>query len=228
MEDLKNVFAGAVLMDTAAFQLLAERFPQLTFPGKVKLQSANGGSRADGKNEAYECFEGNRFVSDFRTVLFPQTPDVRTYSSFTHEPEGAGICTIPTEFGGNVVLCQYLNGLMWNGYRRKTILNALDSVIPGGMVVRLMTNGLALDVLARKDDRTGKTAGAFLLNLSIGETPDLELAIRNPAFDEYELLLPKQEPVKLIPVSDSGEEKRFIIPGLTAWQPALIRGKTQI
>lgn len=160
------------------------------------------------------------------TVITPVSEDVKKFSCFTHDPEHtAGVCTIPTIYGGNVVLMQYFRGWMWNGFRRKSILDALDSVIPGGMSVRLMTNGFSVNVLARKDDQTGKTIGAFLLNLSIGETMDLELAIRNPAFEEYQMFLPKQaEPVKLTLLSGTASEKRYRIPALTGWQSALIAG----
>ena len=96
------------------------------------------------------------------------------------------------------------------------------------MAVRLLTNGFAVNVIARKADRSGKTAGAFLLNLSIGATPELEVAIRNPEYQEYELILPKQPPVKLVPYMAGENELCFRIPALSGWQSALIAGSSRM
>ena len=37
-KDLQEVFSGTVLMDTETFQLLAERFPQLTFTSAIRMK----------------------------------------------------------------------------------------------------------------------------------------------------------------------------------------------
>ena len=223
-KDLQEVFSGTVLMDTEAFQLLAERFPQLTFTSAIRIKNADGVSLAAGGEAFYECFENKYHALDFKNVIYPQTDAVQVFSSFSHDQSAAGICTVPADFGGTVVITQYLNGRIWNGYRRKKTLDALDSAIPGGMPVRLMTDGFAVNIVAHCDCSSGKTAGAFLLNLSIGSTPQLELAIRNPAFAEYQLITQGEEPVKLSDVSGNAAEKRFIIPPLRGWQPALIAG----
>ena len=223
-EDLTPVFSRTVLMDVAAFRLLKTRFPLLKFPEKVRFTDIDGNAHAAGGEDIYECFESRYQALNFHTMIHAESPDVKAFSSFSHNADAMGICTISTEFGGNVVLIQSLDGQLWTGYRRKSILDALDSVIPGGMAARLITNGFKINILTRQDDRNGKTTGVFLLNLSIGGTPDLELAIRNPAFTEYQIIIPKQDPVKLIPVSETATEKRFRIPGLNAWQSVLIAG----
>lgn len=226
--DLPKLFANTVLMDMEAFEALKAGFPGLKFPEKVELEALSASSKAAGADELYECFERKFQALDFSKLIHPKSGDVKSFSTFTNNSDAAGICTIPTEYGGNVVLIQYMNRFMLNGFRRKAILDALDSVIPGGMAVRLLTNGFAVNVIARKSDRSGKTAGAFLLNLSIGATPELEVAIRNPEYQEYELILPRRPPVKLVPYTAGENELCFRIPALSGWQSALIAGSSRM
>ena len=97
-----------------------------------------------------------------------------------------------------------------NGYRRKAILDALDSAL-GGACVRLNTNGFSINVLGQKNAE-GKTAGAFLLNLGCGRTMPLEFAIRNPASENYALHLPGKDPVPLTQVSRKKYVRADFIP----------------
>ncbi len=223
-DDLKKVFSSAVLIDIDAYKLLAERFPGLEFLRKVKLHDTDCRVKDEGGEIFYECFEDKRYAGNFRTIITPCASDVKTFSSFTNGVEGSGICSIPTEFGGTVVLIQFININMLNGYRRKAICDALDSAIPGGMAARLMTNGLAMQIIARRSDISGKTVGVYLQNQSIGSTPELEVALRDPEFAEYQLVTPKQAPIKLTVLARKNNEIRLQIPPLAGWQGALIAG----
>lgn len=227
-EDFPEVFSGPVLMDIESFNRLKERFPGLEFPGKVKLQGFQELAAATSHRSNFELFEDGRRAMDFNTVITAVSPDVRFFSRTAAVPDSAGTCVIPTEFGGNVVLAQSLNNwVLWTGYRRKAVLDALDSVIPGRMSVRLLTGGYAVNVIGRRDDGSGKTVGAFLLNISIGATPELELAIRNPAFKSFRIRRPDGTLETAETVSRSGSEIVLRIPGIPGWQPVLIEGAVQ-
>jgi hypothetical protein len=53
----------------------------------------------------------------------------------------------------------------------------------------------------------------------------LELAIRRCEYKEYWLYCPEEEPKRLIPVRENGDEKIFSLPPLVAWQPVFVSGK---
>jgi len=221
--DLPVIFAKPVLADVHAFRLLAERFATLKFTSKVRLMRCADLPPVPG-DENFEHFEGGRKARNCDSVIVPTSPDVRPFSRMLGAPDGAGTCLIPTEFGGSVILFQFMKDwIPWTGYRRKVILDALDSV--RWTSVRLLTGGYAVSVTVRKDDATGKTAGVFLLNTSVGSTPALELAIRNPAHGKFAMILPESKPVCLQIVKKTDGEIVVEIPPLRGWQPALITGQ---
>jgi len=223
--DLAAVFAKPVLMDVSSFNELAKRFPNVQFTKKVSIRSFQDLALATAARTAFEVFEGDKRAMDFNHIITPKSNDVRPCSGVTGMDGACGTCVIPTEFGGSVVLMQGIeNGFLWTGYRRKTVLNALDSLLPdGGMSVRLMTDATSVCVIGRKT-RAGKTAGAFLLNAGIGETMPLELAIRNPAYRSYRIRRPKCEPQTAEIVSRSSREIVLRLDGIPGWQPVLIEG----
>jgi hypothetical protein len=117
------------------------------------------------------------------------------------------------------------NQNLWTCYRRKMILDALDRLLPnGGLPVRLITGGFSICVRGRIT-ASGRTAGAYLLNCGLGKTMPLELAIRRCEYKEYWLYRPEEEPKRLIPVRENGDEKIFSLPPLVAWQPVFVSGK---
>jgi len=222
--DFPTVFAKSVLMDVPAFQDLAKRFFSLKFTKKVSIHSFEELAPATSARVAYEVFDGDKRAMDLYHMIRPESDDVRPCSTVTGAVGICGTCVIPTEFGGSVVLMQELaNYFLWTGYRRKTVLDALDSLLVGGMSVRLLTGGFSICVIGRKN-ADGKTVGAYLLNAGIGRTMPLELAIRNPAFAAYRFIRPEEDPVDLTPIRETAGEKVFSLPPLHAWEPMLIAG----
>ena len=102
-------------------------------------------------------------------------------------------------------------------------MDALDQALPGGMDGRLMTDGFAVFPIVRRT-AGGRTAGVFLLNLSIGETPELEFAIRRPAYRKYRLRRPGKKSAWPQVVREDAEEIVLRLPPLFGWQPMLLEG----
>ena len=173
--DLPRMFSKPVLMTANAFPVLAKAFPDVAFLKKVDVRDWEG----------FEVFEDGAKAMNVSAAFVPKAADVKPLSGLTEGDAGScGTCAIPTEFGGTVIgvqgidMSKNLAGCqLWTVARRKTILDALDSVVPGKMRARLLTGGHSVEVIVRADAE-GKTAGVFLLNPSMGATRPLKLAIR--------------------------------------------------
>jgi len=143
----------------------------------------------------------------------------------TSDPKATGTCVVPTEFGGTVVLVQDANGNMphvaWPGGRRHAILDALDAARPGGMPTRLLTDGYATSVSVRKT-ADGKTAGVFVLNLGMGETPSLELSVRNGGATAWRIVRPRLRDAPAAVVRTSASETVVRLPPLPAFGVVLV------
>ncbi len=222
-DDLEKVFSRPVLMDINSFTKLAEDFPNLSFIRKVKLTPVASNRTCTPSNRNLEIF-GHYTAQDMNTCITRLSPDVVSFSSTAVDSNASGICMIPTEFGGKVVLIQNLDlWHLWTGYRRNAILDALDTAIGKGTAVRLLTVGYCVTVVARKA-LNGKTIGVFLLNTSAGRTPDLTIALRNPAHEKYLVQRPGMEPIFATVISRNEKEVILKVPPLTAWQSLLIEG----
>ncbi|MGI5869388.1 MAG: hypothetical protein ACOX9C_08100 [Kiritimatiellia bacterium] len=144
------------------------------------------------------------------------------FASLDEAASGAfDVRTVPTEFGGAVVIAP--DFYAWTTARRAAVLDALDGAAAKPLAVRLLTGGFAVAVLGRIDEK-GRTKSAFLLNLSIGPTPRLRLALRNPASADFVLERPLQPPAVCDVVSRTPGEIVLDLPPLAPWQPALLRG----
>ncbi|MGN0867489.1 MAG: hypothetical protein ACI4SG_07445 [Oligosphaeraceae bacterium] len=147
-------------------------------------------------------------------------------SRLTTRPDACGSCLIPTEQGNSLLLIQELDSRNpWTFYRRAMILDALDGLLPhGGLPVRLLTGGFSLCLQGRVTEK-GTTAGAYLQNCGIGRTMPLELAIRHGEYQEYWLMRAEEDPLPLVPIRETPQEKIYALPPLMAWQGALITGR---
>ena len=99
----------------------------------------------------------------------------------------------------------------------------LDEVVPGKMAVRLLTSGYAVCPFARVTS-DGKAAGVFLLNAAAGDTPELKISLRNPAYKQYRLQRQMAEPVDLKVIAQSDEEIILEIPSIAPWRAVFIEG----
>ena len=198
--DFATVFAKPVLMDVKTFSALAARFPDLDFVKKVRIAEppAENAAATDLRPAGYERFAGGR-CEGVKGLIRPLASDVVRLSEMTADPAACGTCVIPTAFGGAVVLVQDMSfqsypwagsQMSWAGCRRHGILDALDRAVPGRLPARLLTDGYACVVVARKG-ADGRTIGAFVMNFGTGETPPLELGIRRTAVRDWEVLGPK-------------------------------------
>ena len=228
--DLAKVFAWPTLMDSAAFEALGKRFPELKFTHKLKVEPL-AGERAlstSVRASGYEQFANRGKCEKVRALLYPQSEDVVRFSEMTADLKACGTCVVPTEFGGKVVVVQDLDGnwphVCWPGCRRHAILDALDAAVPGGMPARILTDGYALSLTVRKD-LCWQTAGVLVMNLGLGETPPLELAIRRGVGDAWQVMLPKGKPSSAEVVRRSADETVIRLPPLQACQPVLVMPK---
>ena len=223
-EDVSAAFARPVLMDVEAFLALQAKFPELGFTKKVALERVSYNSLTARANAFKESFPGGMLAMNVRRAITPKSADVRAFSEITGRPGACGTCVIPTEFGGAVVLFQYFSAhdgnLLWTGPGRKAVLDALDSCVPGGLNVRLLTGGYVVAVHGRAD-ADGRTAGAYLLNAAAGETPSLELAIRRPAGGTWMVrTVDGERPAEVV---RTGEDEIVVrIPPMGAWRPTLV------
>lgn len=182
--DFPRLFSGCVLMDAYAFRALAEKFPDLPFVRAVKYSPLCEQAPATAKIDCFEVFPGGLKSRGVTMAYEPVGKGVETFSSLNGMPGACGTCTVPTGFGGHVVLMQDFDApWLWTAPRRKAVLDAIESVA-GPMHVRLLTGGYSVAVIARVDAE-GRTAGAFLVNGGCGETPPLEIALRRPAFGKW-------------------------------------------
>ena len=226
-DDLKTVFARPVIMSASAFAALAKRFPQLGFVKKLDLRFPNGEKAlATAKREnGYERFPSGLKSANVKAFLLPKAADVKPFSAMTANAKACGTCVVPTEFGGKVVVAQEVPAhwphAVWAGGRRHAVLDALDAATPGGMPARLLTDGYAVAVTVRKN-ADGRTAGVFLFNLGLGETPPLELAIRRGARSAWSVSCPRQPDASAQVVRASGDEVIVRVPPLQAYSAALI------
>lgn len=219
--DLPRLLARPVLADVAAFEALARKFPDAAIMKKVRVDSFKELNVASSERQASEVFPGGCKASDFNHVITPLADDVRPFSEVSGRPGACGTCVIPSGYGGALVVCQNLTSeWLWTGPRRKAILDALESVAPGGMSVRLLTGGNSVAVVGRTDS-DGRTAGAYVLNPTPGETPPLELALRRPRKGRWFVRTVEGErPAQILRMSP--DEVVVRLPPLAAWQPILL------
>lgn len=225
--DLPKVFSKAVMMEPAKLTALAKKFPTLRFTQKVSVgkppeeRALSTATRSGG----YERFKSGRCSDRLKAFVYPQAADVVTFSEMTKDPKACGTCVVPTEFGGKVVLVQDADctfpHVAWPGSRRHGILDALDAAVPGGMPARLLTDGYATSVSVRKTAE-GNTAGVFILNLGMGETPPLELAIRRGVAASWRVARPRLRDELAEVVRESPDETVLRLPPLPAFGVALV------
>ena len=224
-EDLKICFAKPVLMEVAAWEVISQKFPDLEFLKKARLETP-GKKFGLFANLASEVFEGDYEARDVSKAVRRLSPEViltsRVYRE-TDENVGAS-AIIPTEFGGKIVLVQFLDIWHgWTGYRRECILNALDQAVPGRMAVRLLTSGYAVCIFARTT-KDGKAACAFLINVAAGDTPALTIALRRPAHKKYRLQRQMADPLELKVLSRTDDEIILELPPIAPWRAVLLEG----
>lgn len=224
-EDLAKCFAKPVLMDVKAFEIISKKFPELEFVKKVKLNEPKMNFHLI-SDCAIELFPNGKRAENVFKVLRRMSNDVIFTSKVqgVDDADAGASAIIPTEFGGKIVLVQFLNIWHgWTGYRRECILDALDKVVPGKMAFRLLTSGYAVCPFARVTSE-GKTAGVFLLNSAAGDTPVLQIALRRPAYKKYRLQRQMAEPLDLKVISQSDDEIILEIPSIAPWRAVFIEG----
>lgn len=224
-EDLAKCFAKPVLMDVKAFEIISQKFPDLKFVKKVKLKNPEMNFHLI-TDCAIELFANGKRAENVFKVLSRMSDDVIFTSKVkgVDDADAGASAIIPTEFGGKIVLVQFLNIWHgWTGYRRECILDALDEVVPGKMKVRLLTSGYAVCPFARVTP-DGKAAGVFLLNSAAGDTPALQIALRNPAYKKYRLQRQMEKPIDLKVIARSDEEIILEIPSIAPWRAVFIEG----
>jgi len=210
--DFPELSGRVCLIEAKSFVLLQERFPSLGFAGKVRCVKPETPQR--------EIFDG-KSAHGVNWALKAESPDVRTLSSLSGMEGFCGSCVVPTGKGGAwIVVQQFAN---WTFYRRKAILDALDSLLPEGLSIRLEPGGFAVAAMSRLD-KTEKTRCAYLINTSIGKTPELKLKIRRGAFRNWEVRDAEKRKIPVKVLSSTERETEIEIPSLAPWQGVLVRG----
>ena len=226
-DDLREVFARPVLMSASAFAALAKRFPDLGFTKKIGLDFLDGekGQRV----KTRELFPSGLKCENVKACIRPAADGVRPFSTMTTDKATCGTCVIPTEFGGRIVVVQDVPGhwphqQVWPGCRRHAILDALDFATPGGLPARLLTDGYSVAISVRKT-ADGRTAGVFLFNLGLGETPPLEIAIRRGASADWTVSRPRRPSVAGEVVRKEADEVIVRVPPMNAYDALLVAGE---
>lgn len=227
--DLPRLFAHPTLMDVAALSALKTKFPGAKFPGKVEIRELGPqpGVATSTRRTGLERFPEFGACDYVAAGILPKDAAVVPYSVMTADTNACGTCVIPTEFGGKAVVVQKIWSdwdwahTVWAGCRRRGVLNALDEAVPGGMPVRLMTDGYAVTVNFSKTP-DGKAAAVFLMNFGTGPTPPLDLVIRKGAAGSWREMLPDGSSRELGSVSASGIEMKVRVRPLPAYGVALI------
>jgi hypothetical protein len=214
--DLPKLFAENVLIDTLALEKLKEKFPNLDWTKKVELLKISPKQRI-----SYEVFENGYRATNMKRCINIKNSDV-TQLSKAENSEYAASCIIPTEFGGNVILIQEIAyASLWTTYRREMILDAIDKVMSEKMSIRLYTGGFSVYPIVRVREN-GEVAGVFLLNTSIGETMEMNLAIRGNVGKKYLLHRAGYETSELKIAKKSDNEVTIKLPSLNGWQSMFI------
>lgn len=224
-EDLPILWSKPVVMDVAAFRILAKRFPQERVFRQVRLEAVQATSGVTATGNPREIFPGGQSALGLQAAILPACPEGIPLSRISTREDAWGSCLMPTEQGNSLLLIQELDSRnLWTSYRRTMILDVLDQLLPqGGLPVRLLTGGFSLCLQGRVTEK-GTTACAYLQNCGIGRTMPLKLAIRHGEFQEYWMVRPEEEPRRLLPIQKTPQEIIYALPPLMAWQGALITG----
>ena len=211
--DLQYLSSRTTLIDVKSFRDLQNRFPETKFLQKVNCIIPAVGTA--------ELFDGKSALN-VTLAIQPVDNTVKPLSTLSTMPGTCGSCIIPTDRNGKMIVIQRFSD--WTGYRRKAILDAVDSTLNGGLSIRLEPGGFAVAPMSRMT-KDGRTAAAFLINTSIGKTPVLRLKIRRPAFRNWELIYFDKSPVNAKILVANEQEIELELPALSGWQPVMIKGK---
>ena len=105
------------------------------------------------------------------------------------------------------------------GYERFGAIGKCENV--KAMLYPKSRDGSALSLTVRKTS-DGRTAGVLVLNLGMGVTPPLELALRRGVTRDWAVRLPGGESVRADEVRRGEGESVIRLPPLQAFQPALV------
>ena len=211
--DLQFLSSRTTLIDVKSFRDLQNRFPKTKFLQKVNCIIPAVGTA--------ELFDGKSALN-VTLAMQPVDNTVKPLSTLSTANGYCGSCIIPTDNHGYMIVIQRFSD--WTGYRRKAILDAVDSTLNGGLSIRLEPGGFAVAPMSRMT-KDGRTAAAFLINTSIGKTPVLRLKIRRPAFRNWELIYFDKSPVNAKILAATEQEIELELPALRGWEPVMIKGK---
>lgn len=211
--DLQYLSRRTTLIDVKSFRDLQKRFPKTKFLQKVNCIIPAVGTA--------ELFDGKSALN-VTLAMQPVDNTVKPLSTLSTMPGACGTCIIPTDHNGKMIVIQRFSD--WTGYRRKAILDAVDSTLNDGLSIRLEPGGFAVAPMSRMT-KDGRTAAAFLINTSIGKTPILRLKIRRPAFRNWELIYFDKSPVNAKILAANEQEIELELPALRGWEPVMIKGK---
>lgn len=109
-----------------------------------------------------------------------------------------------------------LNGNMMWLQQRNQMIDSLDWVTNNHFPVRIDTCH-AMRVLPRITDN-GSVDSVTMLNISIGETPEIEICVRHPHGTNASWHRPRQQAVPIVPKKTSAMETCYVLPILPGWQ----------
>jgi len=90
----------------------------------------------------------------------------------------------------------------------------------GGIPCRLVTSEQVMIIPRATKD--GRFKAVTMVNISIGDTAPLEIAIKNPVSENFVLSRPYYGDV-MLRFEKRGDEYRLPLPELEAWKTAMIR-----
>ena len=190
-DDLKQMLAGGVLMDSTALQVLAERgLDQLTGVRLARRldnglierftdDELNGRAAGQIRDARIEFWGDARGMGD---VLEPVASGVRVLTNmedYFHRPQGPGMTAFENALGGRVVVMGYAPWIFLHSVgKRRQLQNLADWISRGAMPLRVDETVPLVSVVRMSADRT--RGAAVLLNAGMDEIPEATVHIRLP------------------------------------------------
>ena len=217
--DIKELLSANVITDG----LTVERLISRGFGGSLPLTV----EAADRYSEIYTDHKANREYAGKRGMVDGFTANTYFHTLQTREccevlaktGDAVSVAIAPTAEGGKWgVVGSSLWCVIINGVKCRQICALADYL--GGIPCRLITSEQVVIIPRATGD--GRFKAVTMVNISIGETAGLEIAVKNPVSENFVLSRPYYGD-RSLRFEKKGDEYRLFLPELEAWKTATVR-----
>jgi len=229
-EELRQIFAGGVLMDVSAWHALdrlglaswtgvqpGQRYERDTIEVLAK-HSING--RFGGWSR--DCRQSFHWGEDAYNLV-PQSPGVGLLAQLTDysgRDLGPSMTAFENELGGRVVVMGYFPWTQMHSLAKATQIKAVSQWLSRDRLPVLVESFAKVQIWARETG-PGRIA-CVLLNASLDPLEELTLRFRG-TFKEFEWLTIDRELTRIQPAHEANTRGFFKTPGLKPWGIYLLR-----